>query len=94
MKGFHLAMYSGANEAAKINRRQARRVYEILRYRCTPKVKNNKKNKFLFFIDRNKWKWGHPHKTSALFFGSEGMDFSPFEVFQACSPAATFFHGQ
>jgi len=37
VKGFHLAMYSGANEAAKINRRQARRVYEILRYRCTPK---------------------------------------------------------
>ena len=50
MKGFHLAMYSGANEAAKINRRQARRVYEILRYRCTPKVKNNKKNKFYFLL--------------------------------------------
>jgi len=36
-KGFHLAMYSAACEAAKINRRQSRRVYEILRYRSTPK---------------------------------------------------------
>ena len=93
VKGFHLAMYSAANEAAKINRRQARRVYEILRYRCTPKVKNNKKIFFLFFIDRNKWEWSHTNNIPALFFGKEGMNFSPFAVFQACSPAATFFHG-
>jgi len=37
-KGFDLSMYSAAREAGKINRKQARRVYEILRYRSIPKV--------------------------------------------------------
>ena len=37
-KGFHLAMYSAAREKAKINKKQARRIYEILRYKNTPKV--------------------------------------------------------
>lgn len=45
-KGFHLAMFSAANETAKINKKQARRVYEILRYKHTPKFDEEKMKKF------------------------------------------------
>ena len=49
-KGFDLSMYSAARESSKINRKQARRIYEILRYRSTPKVTYINKTGPLYYV--------------------------------------------
>jgi len=61
--GFHLAMYSAACDAAKINRKQARRVYEILRLRSTPQHDTESMRQYRIDV---KNRLNSPYKNDAL----------------------------